>query len=63
MSSQEFRDFKDKEMKRDDHDFRVDGDGVIYFRDRLCVLDFENEWIESLLYAWPIITVISCRLE
>jgi hypothetical protein len=37
MSSQEFRDFKGKEMKRDNHEFCVDSDGVMYFRDRLCV--------------------------
>jgi hypothetical protein len=37
MNSQEFKDFKEKEMKKDNHEFRVDDGGVMHFRDWLCV--------------------------
>jgi hypothetical protein len=33
MSSQEFINFKEKEMKRENQEFRVDDVGTIYFRD------------------------------
>jgi hypothetical protein len=42
LSSHEFWEFKEKEMKRRNHEFLVDTVGVIYFRDRMCVLNDEE---------------------
>jgi hypothetical protein len=37
MNNKKFRDFKKKEIKRDNHEFRLDDGGVMFIRDRLCV--------------------------
>jgi hypothetical protein len=37
LSSHEFQEFKEKKMKRRNHEFRVDNIGVMYCRDRWCV--------------------------
>jgi hypothetical protein len=39
LNSQEFREFKEKEMKRRNSEFRVDENGVMHFRDRICISD------------------------
>jgi hypothetical protein len=39
LSSKEFIEFTKKEMKRRNHEFRVDNVGVMYFINRLCVLN------------------------
>jgi hypothetical protein len=37
LSSHEFRELREKEMKRRNHEFRVDNVRVMYYRDRWCV--------------------------
>jgi hypothetical protein len=37
MNSQEFEEFTEKEMKRENHEFRVDDGRVMYFKEQMCV--------------------------